>query len=112
MSEVDVTDRTSIDAAVAAAPDVTVLINNAGAIPPSASLLDVADADIRANVETNFFARVFLARLRADPRCQAWVGPGRRALRCQLVRLRRRLQRVQGRVVVGHQLFAPQTRTQ
>lgn len=58
----DVTDRTSIDAAVAAAPDVTVLINNAGAIPPSASLLDVTEADIRANMETNFFAPVFLAR--------------------------------------------------
>lgn len=58
----DVTDRTSIDAAVAAAPDVTVLINNAGAIPPSASLLDITEADIRANMETNFFAPVFLAR--------------------------------------------------
>ena len=58
----DVTDRASIDAAVAAAPDVTVLINNAGAIPPSASLLDVTEADIRANMETNFFGPVFLTR--------------------------------------------------
>ncbi|WP_217236360.1 SDR family oxidoreductase [Streptomyces sp. AC555_RSS877] len=56
----DVTDRTSIDAAVAAAADVTVLVNNAGATPPSTSLLDVTEADIRANMETNFF--VFLAR--------------------------------------------------
>jgi NAD(P)-dependent dehydrogenase (short-subunit alcohol dehydrogenase family) len=58
----DVTDPVSIDAAVAAAPDVTVLINNAGANPPSASLLDVTEADIRANMETNFFGPVFLAR--------------------------------------------------
>ncbi|NEB04216.1 SDR family oxidoreductase [Streptomyces sp. SID13726] len=58
----DVTDRASIDAAVTAAADVTVLINNAGANPPSASLLDVTEADIRANMETNFFGPVFLAR--------------------------------------------------
>ena len=38
------------------------LINNAGANPPSGSLLNVTDADIRANMETNFFAPVFLAR--------------------------------------------------
>ena len=58
----DVTDPASVDAAVAAAPDVTVLINNAGANPPSASLLDVTEADIRLNMETNFFGPVFLAR--------------------------------------------------
>jgi NAD(P)-dependent dehydrogenase (short-subunit alcohol dehydrogenase family) len=58
----DVTDPASIDAAVAAAPDDTVLINNAGAIPPNASLLDVTEADIRANMETNFFGPVLLAR--------------------------------------------------
>ncbi|MGI5190271.1 SDR family oxidoreductase [Promicromonospora sp. CA-289599] len=58
----DVTDGTSIDAAVVAAPDVTVLVNNAGANPPSASLLEVTEADIRANMEINFFAPVFLAR--------------------------------------------------
>lgn len=38
------------------------LVNNAGAIPPSASLLDVTEADIRANMETNFFGPVLLAR--------------------------------------------------
>ncbi|MFI8075339.1 SDR family oxidoreductase [Streptomyces sp. NPDC086033] len=58
----DVTDTASIDAAVAAAPDVTMLINNAGAVPPSASLFDVSEADIRGNMETNFFGPVFLAR--------------------------------------------------
>jgi NAD(P)-dependent dehydrogenase (short-subunit alcohol dehydrogenase family) len=58
----DVTDPASIDAAVAAAPDVTMFINNAGANPPSASLLDVTEADIRVNMETNFFGPLFLAR--------------------------------------------------
>jgi NAD(P)-dependent dehydrogenase (short-subunit alcohol dehydrogenase family) len=58
----DVTDTASIEAAVAAASDTTVLINNAGATPPSASLLDVTEADIRANMETNFFGPVLLAR--------------------------------------------------
>lgn len=58
----DVTDSASIDAAVAAAADVTVFINNAGANPPSASLLDVTEADMRANMETNFFGPVFAAR--------------------------------------------------
>jgi NAD(P)-dependent dehydrogenase (short-subunit alcohol dehydrogenase family) len=58
----DVTDTASIDAAVVAASDTTVLINNAGATPPSASLLDVTEADIRANMETNFFGPLLLAR--------------------------------------------------
>jgi TetR/AcrR family transcriptional regulator len=69
----DVTDGESIAAAVAAAPDVTALINNAGANPPSASLLEVTEADIRANMEINFFGPVLLARafapvLAANPR--------------------------------------------
>ncbi|KXF54865.1 short-chain dehydrogenase [Rhodococcus sp. SC4] len=58
----DVTNPTSIAAAVAAASDASVLINNAGANPPSASLLDVTEADIRTNMETNFFGPIFLAR--------------------------------------------------
>lgn len=55
----DITDAESVAAAVAEAPDVTALINNAGALPPSASLLDVTEADIRANMETNFFGPVW-----------------------------------------------------
>jgi len=58
----DVTDAASVAAAVAAAQEVTALINNAGALPPSASLLEVTEADIRANMETNFFGPVLLAR--------------------------------------------------
>ena len=58
----DVTDPASIAAAAATASDVTVLINNAGGIPPTASLLDVTEEDLRTNMEINFFAPVLVAR--------------------------------------------------
>ncbi|WP_372469076.1 SDR family oxidoreductase [Microbacterium maritypicum] len=58
----DVTDAESIRAAVDAAPDVTVLINNAGASVPTAGILTHSDEDIRRNVETNFLGPLFLAR--------------------------------------------------
>lgn len=58
----DVTDTASIRAAVDAAPDITVLINNAGASVPTAGILTHSDDDIRRNVETNFLGPLFLAR--------------------------------------------------
>ena len=58
----DVTDAESIRHAVEAAPDVTVLINNAGASVPTAGILTHSDDDIRRNVETNFLGPLFLAR--------------------------------------------------
>lgn len=58
----DVTDLASIAAVVEAAPDVTVLINNAGANAPTPGILSHTDDEIRANVETNFFGPLFLAR--------------------------------------------------
>ncbi|MFC9840973.1 SDR family oxidoreductase [Rhodococcus sp. NPDC127530] len=58
----DVTDPTSIRAAVEAAGDVTVLINNAGASVSSAGILTHTDEEIRTNVETNFLGPLFLAR--------------------------------------------------
>ncbi|MEU1981809.1 SDR family oxidoreductase [Nocardia sp. NPDC019395] len=58
----DITDPASIEAAVAAAPDVTVLINNAGASVSSAGILTHTDEEIRTNVETNFLGPLFLAR--------------------------------------------------
>lgn len=58
----DVTDPASIAAAADIASDVSVLINNAGAIPATASLLEVTEKDLRANFETNFFGPVLLAR--------------------------------------------------
>ena len=38
------------------------LINNAGANPSSASLLQIPEDDLRQNMETNFFGPVLLAR--------------------------------------------------
>jgi NAD(P)-dependent dehydrogenase (short-subunit alcohol dehydrogenase family) len=58
----DVTDPSSIQAAVEAAPDVTVLINNAGVNASSPGILTHTDEEIRRNVETNFLGPLFLAR--------------------------------------------------
>jgi NAD(P)-dependent dehydrogenase (short-subunit alcohol dehydrogenase family) len=58
----DVTDPASIQAALEAAPDVTVLINNAGASVSSAEILTHSDEEIRRNVETNLLGPLFLAR--------------------------------------------------
>ncbi|KQM29536.1 short-chain dehydrogenase [Frigoribacterium sp. Leaf8] len=58
----DVTDPASIAAVVEAAPDVTVLVNNAGASTPTPGILSHTDDEIRANVETNFLGPLFLAR--------------------------------------------------
>ena len=57
----EVTDQASIDALAAAAPDVTVLINNAGASSPD-TYLDSAIEDIRAVFEANFFGPLQLTR--------------------------------------------------
>lgn len=58
----DVTDAASIEAAVEAAPDVTVLINNAGAAVSTPGILQHTEEEIRRNVETNFLGPLFLAR--------------------------------------------------
>lgn len=58
----DITDPASIRAAVEAAGDVTVLINNAGASVTTPGILSHTDAEIRTNVETNFLGPLFLAR--------------------------------------------------
>lgn len=57
----DITDPDSVADAVAAAPDVTVLINNAGMLPPTAKFLGLSADDLRATMETNFVAPVLLA---------------------------------------------------
>lgn len=58
----DVTDPDSVAAAVEAAPDVTVLVNNAGGLPQTASILEVDEADLRQTMEINFFAPLLVAR--------------------------------------------------
>jgi len=60
--QLDVTDPASIQAAVEAASDVTILINNAGASPSTPGILAQSDEEIRSNVETNFLGPLFLAR--------------------------------------------------
>src|SRR5689334_6351612 len=58
----DINDPASIAAAVSAAQDVTVLVNNAGASPRSANILDLSEAELREGMETNFFGPVLLAQ--------------------------------------------------
>lgn len=58
----DVTDPESVKAAVKAAPDTTVLINNAGVSTPTPGILTHTDEEIRRSVETNFLGPLFLAR--------------------------------------------------
>lgn len=60
--QLDVTDPASIRAVVESAPDVTILINNAGASPATLGILTHSDDEIRHNVETNFLGPLFLAR--------------------------------------------------
>ncbi|MGW6280887.1 SDR family oxidoreductase [Kribbella sp. NPDC055071] len=57
----EVTDQASIEALAAAAPDVTVLINNAGGSSP-ATYLDAPIEDIRAVFDINFFGPLELTR--------------------------------------------------
>ncbi|MGW6199838.1 SDR family oxidoreductase [Kribbella sp. NPDC055110] len=57
----EITDQASIDALAAAAPDVTVLINNAGASSPD-TYLDAPIEDVRAVFEANFFGPLQLTR--------------------------------------------------
>lgn len=58
----DITHADSIRRAVSVANDTTVLINNAGTNPETASLLDVSEENFRTNMETNFFGPVMLSR--------------------------------------------------
>lgn len=58
----DVTDPNSIRAAVAQAPDVTVLINNAGIAVESDTLLSLSNEEIRNVMETNFFGPIALTK--------------------------------------------------
>lgn len=61
----DVTDPASIAAAAEAAPDVSVLINNAG-IVRGASVLARDNSDLRDELETNLFGPLAMASAFAD----------------------------------------------
>ncbi|BCW05741.1 SDR family oxidoreductase [Arthrobacter sp. NtRootA1] len=58
----DVTSPASIRAAVAQAPDVSLLINNAGISVESDTLAGLPEEDFRRVMETNFFGPVALTR--------------------------------------------------
>ena len=58
----DVTSPGSIEAAVTAAPDVSILINNAGITSQSNSITGGTMDDLRSTFETNFFGAVAVAR--------------------------------------------------
>ena len=58
----DVTDPASISEAVQAAPDVTVLVNNAGVSVSSAGILSHTDEEIRSSIETNVVGPLQLVR--------------------------------------------------
>ncbi len=58
----DVTDPASIQSAVDAARDVTVLINNAGISVSNPGILTQSDEEIRNNVDTNFLGPLYLTR--------------------------------------------------
>jgi NAD(P)-dependent dehydrogenase (short-subunit alcohol dehydrogenase family) len=57
----DVTKQAEVDAAVAAAPDVNVLINNAGTLSAGA-LLEVKDENLRYELEVNYFGLIRVTR--------------------------------------------------
>jgi NAD(P)-dependent dehydrogenase (short-subunit alcohol dehydrogenase family) len=60
--QLDVTSAADIAAAVAAAPDVTLVINNAGIIRGTSFLGDGAIEGARAELETNYFGPLLLSR--------------------------------------------------
>jgi NAD(P)-dependent dehydrogenase (short-subunit alcohol dehydrogenase family) len=63
--QLDVTDADSVEAAVAATPDVNILINNAG-IVAGGPLLTADQSAIRQEFETNYFGPLRLASLLGD----------------------------------------------
>lgn len=68
---VDITDGATVEAAAEAANDTDLLINNA-AVLTSGSLLSLSEADLRRDMDTNFFGtlrviRAFLPVLAARP---------------------------------------------
>jgi NAD(P)-dependent dehydrogenase (short-subunit alcohol dehydrogenase family) len=58
---IDITDQATVDAAADTARDVTLLVNNAGLYTPG-GLLSAPLADIRAELETNYFGTLSVTR--------------------------------------------------
>lgn len=62
--QIDVTDPTSIERAISAIPDLTILVNNAG-IAKVGSLLTIDSDSIRTEFETNVFGLLTVTRCAA-----------------------------------------------
>jgi len=60
--KLDINDPASIAAAASTAQDVTMLVNNAGALPASGSFLELTADQLREGMETNFFGPVLLSQ--------------------------------------------------
>jgi NAD(P)-dependent dehydrogenase (short-subunit alcohol dehydrogenase family) len=60
--QLETTDQALVDALPAAAPDVTVLINNAGIDTSSRSYLDTPVDDLRRTMEVNYFGTLAVTR--------------------------------------------------
>ena len=58
---IDLTDQASIDAAAEAASDITLLVNNAGVFTPG-GVLSAPMADIRAEMDTNYYGTLAVTR--------------------------------------------------
>lgn len=58
---IDLTDQTSIDAAAELASDITLLVNNAGVYTPG-GVLTAPMADIRAEMDTNYYGTLSVTR--------------------------------------------------
>ena len=58
----DINDPVSVASAISVAQDVTMLVNNAGAVPRTANILELSEAELREGMETNFFGPVLLAQ--------------------------------------------------
>jgi len=71
----DITDPASVAAAAAAAPDVTLLVNNAG-ISTYQNLLDGDPAKIRLEMETHFFGTLSVVRAFAPVLAASGAGGG------------------------------------
>ena len=102
----DVTDASSIREAGHAAPDVSVLINNAGILRGS-SVLDPDTSGLRQELETNLFGPLAMASTFADRIAERVRCDRQRRVGARLVARGCELRRVEGGDVERHGLDAP-----
>ena len=102
----DVTDDDSVAAAARAAADVSIVVNNAG-LSLRTPVLEAPLDEIRAELETNLFGTIRVARAFAPILARHPSQLARqRPVGALLARVRQGLRGLQGSGVVGHQLDA------